>query len=359
LRELEELWLKPGQVDSVLLYGHRRMGKSSILKNLHNRLDPQRNWVVEFNLQRVGKVSSTGELLYAWRWICLIVYRQKPTCQSQNPDEASFLNTERNPYQAFNRWLKQLEPHMENRRFIITIDEFELLEVAIAEKRIEAELIEYMRGQINTREWFVIALAGLYTLQEKTREFWFPLFGGIKSRKVSFLLPDSTRRLITQPSPDFPLNYTEETIQEIIRLTNGQPYLVQLIGQSLVARFNHRVFEAGEDPDRPISIEDLQAVIHSPEFFQDGGAYFTGVWGQAEDSEPAGQTQVLKALCQDAKTLADLATSTGLSTQQVEAALATLTTHDVVRATETGEYTFTVELMRRWVEQRFRPDGKH
>jgi hypothetical protein len=176
---------------------------------------------------------------------------------------------------------------------------------------------------------------------------------------VSFLLPDSTRRLITQPSPDFPLDYIEDTIEEITCLTNGQPYLVQLIGQSLVARFNHRVFEAGEDPDRPISIEDLQAVIHSPEFFQDGGAYFTGVWGQAEDSEPAGQTQVLKALCQDAKTLADLATSTGLSNQQAEAALATLTTHDVVRATETGEYAFTVELMRRWVEQRFRPDSKH
>jgi hypothetical protein len=98
-----------------------------------------------------------------------------------------------------------------------------------------------------------------------------PLFGGIKSRKVSFLLPDSTRRLITQPSPDFPLDYIEDTIEEITCLTNGQPYLVQLIGQSLVARFNHRVFEAGEDPDRPISIEDLQAVIHSPEFFQDGG----------------------------------------------------------------------------------------
>jgi hypothetical protein len=352
LRELEELWLKPGQVDSVLLYGHRRMGKSSILKNLHNRLDSQRNWVVEFNLQRVGKVSSTGELLYA---LALSLYDRIPPDANvpiEEPSEAAFLDEGRNPRRAFDRWLKALNSHMENRRFIVAVDEFELIESAIDEGRVDADLTEFLRGIIQTTDWFVLALAGLYTLQEKCYDYWNPLFGSIKPRKVSFLSPASTRRLITQPSPDFPLDYTEETIAEIIRLTNGQPYLVQLIGQNLVARFNHRVFEAGEDPDRPISIEDLQAVIESPEFFQDGGAYFTGVWGQAEDSDPEGQTRVLEALCQVAKTLAEISADTELSLQQAETALTTLQTHDVVRMSESGEYAFTVELMRRWVEQR-------
>jgi hypothetical protein len=352
LRELEELWLKPGQVDSVLLYGHRRMGKSSILKNLHNRLDPQRNWVVEFNLQRVGKVSSTGELLYA---LALSLYDRIPpnaNVSIEEPSEAAFLDEGRNPRRAFDRWLKTLESHMENRRFIVAIDEFELIESAIDDGRVDADLTEFLRGIIQTTDWFVLALAGLYTLQEKCYDYWNPLFGSIKPRKVSFLSPASTRSLITQPSPDFPLDYTEETIEEIIRLTNGQPYLVQLIGQNLVARFNHRVFEAGEAPDRPISIEDLQAVIESPEFFQDGGAYFTGVWGQAEDSDPEGQTKVLEVLCQDTKTLAEISADTGLSPQQVEAALETLKSHDVVRVSENVVYTFTVELMRRWVQQR-------
>ncbi|MEO0488240.1 MAG: ATP-binding protein, partial [Cyanobacteria bacterium J06659_2] len=352
LRELEEMWLKPGQVDSVVLYGHRRMGKSSILKNLPHRLDPQRNWVVEFNLQRVGKVHSTGELLYA---LALELYDRLPPAATRSvtkPDEATFLASDRNPYQAFNRWFKTLAPQMENRRFIVAVDEFELIEAAIDEGRVEVGLTDFLRGIIQTTDWFVLALAGLYTLQEKTHDYWNPLFGSIKPRRVSFLSSESTRRLITQPSPDFPLDYTQDAIDEIIYLTNGQPYLVQLIGQNLVARFNHQVFEAGQDPNKPISQEDLQAVIQSPEFFQDGGAYFTGVWRQAEDNDPTEQTEILQALCKGEKSLAELAATTRLSTEAVTDAIQTLQAHDVIQPTNNSRYAFTVELMRRWVQQR-------
>ena len=352
LRELEELWLQPGQTDSVLLYGHRRMGKSSILKNLPQRLDARRNWVVEFNLQRVGKVRSTGELLYA---LALEMFDRLPPDENlpvKEPDEAPFLDAQRNPSQAFNRWLKQVAPHMGERRFIIAIDEFELIEVAIDDQRLDADLIEYLRGLINTTDWFVIALAGLYTLQEKTHDYWNPLFGSIKPRKVSFLSPTSTSRLLTQPSPDFPIDYTQDTLDEIVWLTSGQPYLVQLIGQNLVAQFNHQVFEAGQDSNRPIALADLRAVIDSPEFFQDGGAYFTGVWRQAEDSDPPRQPEILTALCEQQRSIPELAAATGLDLEQVAAAIQTLTSHDVIHATESGHYTFTVELMRRWVQQR-------
>jgi hypothetical protein len=63
LRRLEELWRGAGQKPSVVLYGHRRMGKSSILHNLGARFGRD-TVVVDFNMQRVGLVASTGELLY-------------------------------------------------------------------------------------------------------------------------------------------------------------------------------------------------------------------------------------------------------------------------------------------------------
>ena len=63
LRRLEELWAREGQCPSVVLYGHRRMGKSSILHNLGTRFGAN-TVVVDFNLQRVGQVASPGELLY-------------------------------------------------------------------------------------------------------------------------------------------------------------------------------------------------------------------------------------------------------------------------------------------------------
>jgi hypothetical protein len=63
LRRLEELWAKEGQCPSVVLYGHRRMGKSSILHNLGAHFGAN-TVVVDFNMQRVGLVGSTGELLH-------------------------------------------------------------------------------------------------------------------------------------------------------------------------------------------------------------------------------------------------------------------------------------------------------
>ncbi len=117
-----------------------------------------------------------------------------------------------------------------------------------------------------------------------------------------------------------------------------------------MAQFNYQVFEAGQSRDRPISLDDLRSVINSPEFFQDGGAYFTGVWRQAEDSQPPEQTQILKALAEGEKPFPELIADTGLSGAQIEASLKTLQDHDVVQSTVAGSYSFTVELMRRWVQ---------
>ena len=92
-------------------------------------------------------------------------------------------------------------------------------------------------------------------------------------------------------------------------------------------------------------------MIDSPTLFQDGGAYFTGVWRQAETSEPPGQPELLQALSNDPLALPDLVAATGLSPDAVTAALKTLCDHDVV-IQEGDRLRFTVELMRRWVQQR-------
>ncbi len=61
LDRLTKLWAGREQGSSVVLYGHRRMGKSSILHNLGVHLDPSMV-VVDFNMQLVGLVGSTSEL---------------------------------------------------------------------------------------------------------------------------------------------------------------------------------------------------------------------------------------------------------------------------------------------------------
>ena len=341
LRRLEELWSGTGQKPSVVLYGHRRMGKSSILHNLGARFGSH-VVVVDFNMQRVGLVAGTGELLYN---LALALYDNLPPAargglEGGEPDEERFIA--HNPYTAFDRFLKQLDRVRAERRFIVTVDEFELIEALIAEGKLEARLLDFWRGLIQTYPWFVMAFAGLHTLQEMTRDYWHPLYGSVIAVPVSFLSHDAAWRLVTQPRPDFPLDYDREAVERIITLTHGQPYLVQLIGHGLVTRFNRQTFEQGIERERRFSLADVEAVITAPEFYRDGDAYFTGVWRQAETSAPPGQTAVLRAL-------ANLPESSELSGRW--GALETLARHDVVKEAD-GRWQFTVELMRRWVAQR-------
>jgi Mg-chelatase subunit ChlD len=352
MRRLQELWSGVGQKPSVVLYGHRRMGKSSILNNLGGRFGPG-TLIVDFDMQRVGLVAGTGELLHN---LALALYDSlDPARQGQlgEPEEGRFVG--HNPYTAFDRFLKRLDRLRSATRFIVTVDEFELIEELIAEGRLEPRLLDFWRGLITTYPWFVMAFAGLHELEEMRRDYWNPLFGTVTAVPVGFLSSGAARRLITHPAPGFALGYTADAAKRIVALTHGQPYLVQLICHGLVARHNRRVAEKGREQGRPspFSQSDVAAVIDAPEFFRDGNAYFTGVWRQARASKPPGQAGVLVALSRAETGMAaeEIARRAGLLPEEGRQALEALSRHDVVEE-EGGCYRFTVELMRRWVAQR-------
>jgi predicted Rossmann fold nucleotide-binding protein DprA/Smf involved in DNA uptake len=168
--------------------------------------------------------------------------------------------------------------------------------------------------------------------------------------EVSFLSREATRRLITQPAPDFPIDYDIASVEQIMALTNGQPYLVQLIGHSLVTAYNRQAFEEGIKREQRFTIEDIEAVIGTPEFYRDGNAYFNGVWIQAATTEPPGQTTILQTLSRTPLSLTEIAAQTGIDPDQVRAALYTLQHHGVIMQ-RNGLHMYTVELMRRWVAQ--------
>ena len=171
--------------------------------------------------------------------------------------------------------------------------------------------------------------------------------------RVGFLNAGATRQILENPNPDFPLEYNPDAIDEIYRLTHGQPYLVQLIGFQLVRRFNEQVFETGKQRDPMLTLADVAAVtdISQADLFRNGRYYFDGIWKQASQGTP-GQTTVLQALA---------ARPTGLSIDELQslcpdvpdmmAALDTLQRHDVVE--ECGEtWHIQVELCRRWIAKR-------
>ena len=351
LRQLEELWVMGRQLQSVVLYGHRRMGKTSILRNAANCLGSQVN-IAYINLLNMGATSQgVGEVLMA------ISDAISDAVGCTPPNDADLLNL---PYRTFERYLKQVEAHLSG-GLIVALDEFEKIEELIEAEKIPKDFMGYLRGLVQMSSKVAFAFAGLHTLEEMTADYFQPFFASVIPIHVGFLQPGATRQILANPDEEFPLDYTPEALDQIYALTAGQPYLVQLVGFQLVRRYNDYVFEQGRSRNPVFTVEDVEAVINDPEFFKRGRYYFDGVWGQAARGA-SGQQGILKALAPhpEGLSLEELRTQLDeivraqrlapLQEETLQEALKTLTRHDVVQEYE-GSWRIIVELFRRWVLQ--------
>ncbi len=343
---LEELW-RAHEAPSVILYGHRRMGKTSILKNLGARFSPHSH-IVDFNMQLRKSIKSTGQLIYSLALACYDRLTPEQQLALGQPTSNDFSDDDFNI--TFIHFLERLNQQLQNERLLITVDEFEIIEDGIKKGYFDPNLLAFWRGIIQTYPWFIMAFAGLHNLEEMCHDYWHPLFGSVTAIPISFLTHGAARQLIIQPNPDFPLDYDADAIDKIIQLTGGQPYLVQLICHALVSRFNRQTFEEGAERERRFTLTDVQAVIESKALFRDGNAYFAGVWAQSTVDQV--QPVILKTLAPapDGLTVAQLAAQTHLSDQALMHALKVLKNHDVLKK-QGDRLIYTVILMQRWVRE--------
>jgi len=377
MRELEELWLTSESLQSVVLYGHRRMGKTSILRNATNLVGSGVQ-VAYVNMLNAGNISQgVGEVLMA---ICDVI---SETVNLPPPNDTDLLNL---PYRTFERYLKQVVEtlNLETRNYlfqrsfanaslqglIIALDEFEKIEELIAAEKIPSDFMGYLRGLVQMYPQVAFAFAGLHTLEEMTADYFEPFFASVIPIHVGFMQRGATRQILANPiearnslnvetrnfsslqetSEDFPLDYTPEALDHIYHLTHGQAYLVQLVGFQLVRRYNDQVFEMGHSRDPVFTVNDVEAVVN-PEFFKRGRYYFDGVWSQAAQGA-ANQQTILQALAPHTQglSLQELIETTGINYQDIQHSLRTLERHDVVNQHE-GHWRIVVELFRRWVVQ--------
>ena len=373
MRQLEELWVMGQQLQSVVIYGHRRMGKTSILRNAVNSVGSGIK-VAYVNMLNAGNISKgVGEVLMAICDAVLEVVNLPP------PDDDKLLQI---PYRTFERYFKQIVETLNAtsvRGLIIALDEFEKIEELIKAGEIPQDFMGYLRGLVQMNSQVAFAFAGLHTLEEMTADYFQPFFASVIPIHVGFMEPAASKQILANPvqlldvemrhqssdvetyhgrslQEDFPLDYTTEALDKIYDLTHGQPYLVQLIGFQLVRRYNDQVFEMGRKRDLIFAVEEVEAVVNDPQFFQQGRYYFDGVWSQAAQGAP-GQQIILKILaphpeglnCRDI-TCRDVPWCASTDDIGLEKALKTLKRHDVIQETE-GRWYIIVELFRRWVLQ--------
>jgi len=350
MRKIENHWATSGQPASIILYGHRRMGKTSVLRNLANRTDANMLYVY-LNMQDSGWVDHTGQLLLDFAEALHRASVKAGLQAGPPPDEASYTNLGTGR-RAFNTLLDKLNPQMSgSKRLVLAIDEFELIETGIQEKRIDAGLLPYLRAVVQEYQWLGLIFAGLHTLDEMGRDYQSAFFGQAEYIRVGYLPYSDALRLITQPHPDFALEYTPELRDELYRLTYGQPYLLQRLCWEMVTRWNERFLKQGETTPRSLTQDDL-AMALTPDFYLSAGYYFDGVWTNVTENE-----RILMAVIAEREkstwTAVELAEAVESlpsfkESNALEETLQLLRRHDVILE-EKGGLRIASELTRRWI----------
>jgi hypothetical protein len=249
--------------------------------------------------------------------------------------------------------LERLDPQMAGRRLTLAVDEYEIAEEKLETGEFDPAFLRYLRGAAQRHRWLGLLFAGRQALEDELRHYKAVFFGSAEPVQVSFLTREAALHLIRQPSDDFALEYELALADELYRLTNGQPYLLQRLCWELVNRWNDRFLKEREETPRALTPADLEALL-TPEFYHDfflqADYYFSGVWSEAgPDEHPL---LVALAAHEDDHPLprADLIREAGLPPDEAEAVVAAALRHDLV-VEEGGGLRLAVPLMRRWIQQ--------
>jgi hypothetical protein len=236
----------------------------------------------------------------------------------------------------------------------LAIDEFELIEKKINNKQIDVELLTYLQSLIKQYAWLGIIFSGQHTLKEMGRVYRSAFYVQIEYIRVSFLTKEDAFKLISHPHPRFTLEYSPDLMEELYRLTAGQPYLIQRLCWELVTHRNECFFQAGMKALSIITLDDLPSVL-TPDFFESAAYYFDGVWDSVTKNERILMgiiaerqegTWQLDDLEKAARTYPPLDRFSNL-----KKTINLLKQHDVI-CEEGGSVRFTGELMRRWVDEK-------
>ena len=344
LRQLEELWFINTRPQSVILYGHRRMGKTSILRNATTKVNTEVR-VAYVNLLSVSSANNgITDILMA---ICDALEEITEIPVPSNNDLLQF------PEATFRRYLEQITKTFTGKGLIIALDEFEKIEELIDAGKLSKDFLGFLRGMVQMSSKLAFAFAGLHTLQEMNADYFQPFYASFIPISVAFLTREATHQVLANPDPEFLLEYEPAALDYIYDLTNGQPYLTQLIGFQLVRMFNDYVFDQGKPRDRTFTIDDVRTICSGENFFTTGINYFNGVWQQAAEGATH-QQDILKALAPHPQGLteSELISQTNLPSETLQSALKTLKDHDVIRSQKTNEivnWAIAVELFRTWV----------
>jgi hypothetical protein len=319
----------------LLLYGQRRMGKTSLLHNL-SRLLP--STIVPLFVDLQGAASQARDhagFLYSLSGdIIKAAYEQRAWVLPP----LSYDQLQLDPFPFFHRWLDTVEAALGSHTALLELDEFETLDQALTAGHLEERaMLGMLRHLIQHRPRFKVLLAGAHTLEEIQR--WGGYLINAQTVHISYLQPEEARQLIEQPVKDFALRYARAASRRVFDLTHGHPLLVQLLCAEMVAVKNEQALAVR----RRAEVSDVELAAEAA--LRAGSLFFADIMYNQVDQ--AGQTTLRYLAAMGPEAVCDHTRLVAHAGADGAAVLARLLRRDLLERVN-GGYRFQVELIRRW-----------
>jgi AAA+ ATPase superfamily predicted ATPase len=325
---------------ALLLYGQRRVGKTSLLNNL-GRLLP--STIIPLFVDLQGPASRARDHAGFLYNIARALVRSARIQRDLSITPLTRDKLSVDPFTQFEEWLDTVESVLQDKLALLMFDEFEVLDKVLEEGRFEIEpVLGMLRHLIQHRPRFKVLLSGSHTLEEFQR--WSGYLINVQVVHIGYLSEEESRQLIEWPVKEYALKYEADASRRVLDLTRGHPFLVQLLCSEIVALKNEqppstRRLAAKNDVEDAVPL----ALKHGSFFFADIGRNQVDEIGLAlleciarRESVGAGADRQALLQC-----LPDPTPGT------LDRALAALRQRELVEQSN-GCYRFQVELVRRW-----------
>jgi hypothetical protein len=321
----------------LLLFGQRRMGKTSLLLNLSHFLTSS---IIPcfVDCQGLAGYQNSEELVPEFVELVrqsALRFRnvELPAFKGQSSSSGSL-------YQMLNQWVSATEAQLESRQqtLLLAMDEFESLEAIMnADLKLAKIYLGFARHTVQHHPRFKILLAGTHLPEEMP--LWRDFLINARVLKIDYLTRSETLQLIEQPVKPFPLTYAPEVSQAIYELTRGHPYLVQSLCFELVMLKNEQPLSSRFR----VTPQDLELALRNA---QTGNIIFFNDLYHNQLS-PLAASMAIALARQGPHTCLPVDEWQKIAPLYDESGLAELLKRDVIEPVN-GAYRFQVEFIRRW-----------
>jgi branched-chain amino acid transport system substrate-binding protein len=322
----------------IVCYGQRRIGKSSVLRNIPRKLQDLNEFVfVAFSLEYYYQ-EPLGKIL-ADLAQQVISDLSDLFLDEENIKLPEITDLEYDPQVFFNEFLRQIYQLIGNKNIVFSLDEFDVL-LNNQNTELLNSFNEFVTQIIssNNKLFFILFIEQKSLNNLKKSE----IFRDVPVTEIGLLDESNAKKLIIDPAKDV-LQYEENAIKTILNLSAGHPYFTQVICFAIFSR-------ARENNNCQVNKEDVEKIINKViELAEAGLAWF---W----DGFSTPEKIVFSAIAESQETSVNYLELITRLTYSLDNKLIAETEHDLrnngfLDETE-GKVNIKIELVRLWIIQR-------